>query len=482
MTAPEPLEPGASPDPGAGPAEPGPGPLDGRLVLLGVTGSIAAYKAAELVRLLGAAGADVQVLMTHTAAQFIGPLTMETLSRRPVMLDPLELLPDRRIAHIVAADTADVILVAPATARWLGAMANGLADDVVTATCLASAAPVVVAPAMDGEMYAHPATRANVERLRSFGYEIVEPEVGSLASGQVGQGRLAEPAAIVAATRTALEGRPIREPDPRRRPPRSDLTVDREVAGRDLDLASWHIVVTAGGTAEPIDPVRFIGNRSSGRMGVAVAEAALARGARVTLIHGATSVPLPEAAQLLEAPTAAEMRDAVLAALRDADALVMAAAVADFRPRQASATKLTRVDGLSLDLGPTEDILAEVSALARRNAGPPDPARSCPRTRLGRPILVGFAAETGSLDRAAEKAARKGVDLMVANDVSRPGSGFGTETNEVTLITPGQPSEPWPSMSKRAVADRLLDRVLAVHRAAGASSAPHDESSEGRSA
>ncbi|MDQ3449170.1 MAG: phosphopantothenoylcysteine decarboxylase, partial [Chloroflexota bacterium] len=181
MTAPEPLEPGASPDPGAGPAEPGPGPLDGRLVLLGVTGSIAAYKAAELVRLLGAAGADVQVLMTHTAAQFIGPLTMETLSRRPVMLDPLELLPDRRIAHIVAADTADVILVAPATARWLGAMANGLADDVVTATCLASSAPVVVAPAMDGEMYAHPATRANVERLRSFGYEIVEPEVGSLA-------------------------------------------------------------------------------------------------------------------------------------------------------------------------------------------------------------------------------------------------------------------------------------------------------------
>jgi phosphopantothenoylcysteine decarboxylase/phosphopantothenate--cysteine ligase len=240
--------------------------------------------------------------------------------------------------------------------------------------------------------------------------------------------------------------------------------------------------VTAGGTAEPIDPVRFIGNRSSGRMGVAVAEAALARGARVTLIHGATSVPLPEAAKLLEAPTAAGMRDAVLAALRDADALVMAAAVADFRPRQASATKLTRVDGLSLDLGPTEDILAEVSALARRNAGPPDPARSRPRTRLGRPILVGFAAETGSLDRAAEKAARKGVDLMVANDVSRPGSGFGTETNEVTLITPGQPPEPWPSMSKRAVADRLLDRVLAVHRAAGASSAPHDESFEGRSA
>jgi len=461
-------------------------PLEGRLIVLGVTGSIAAYKAAELVRLLSGAGADVQGLMTHTAAQFIGPLTLETLSRRPVMLDPLELLPDRRIAHIVAADTADLILVAPATARWLGAMANGLADDVVTATCLASAAPVVIAPAMDGEMYAHPATRGNVQRLRSFGYEIVEPEVGPLASGQTGQGRLAEPARIIAAVEAAIAGRPIREPDPALRPPRADLV-------RDHDLAGWHIVVTAGGTAEPIDPVRFIGNRSSGRMGVAVAEAALARGARVTLIHGTTTVPLPEAAALVEAATTARMRDAILAALAEADTLVMAAAVADFRPRHASEAKLIRGAGLSLELEPTEDILAEASALARSrararqtsttpHADPSDPAGSTPHSRLGRPILVGFAAETGSLDRAAEKAARKGVDLLVANDVSRPGSGFGTETNEVTIITPGQDPEPWPSMSKRAVADRLLDRVLAIHEAAGASSAPHHEPAEGRSA
>ncbi len=458
------------------------GSLEGRLILLGVTGSIAAYKAAELVRLLSADGADVQVLMTHTAAQFIGPLTLETLSRRPVMLDPLELLPDRRIAHIVAADTADAILVAPATARWLGAMANGLADDVVTATCLASAAPVIVAPAMDGEMYAHPATRGNVARLRSFGYDIVEPEVGPLASGQTGQGRLAQPATILAALEAAVAGRSVREPDPAVRPPRADLT-----QGRGHDLAGWHVVVTAGGTAEPIDPVRFIGNRSSGRMGVAVAEAALARGARVTLIHGTTSVTLPEAAALVDAPTTAQMRDAVLSALDDADALVMAAAVADFRPRHASEAKLTRGDGLSLELEPTADILADASALARsratdRSRASSDPAGSTPRTRIGRPILVGFAAETGSLDRAPEKAARKGVDLLMANDVSRPGSGFGTETNEVTLITPGQPPEPWPSMSKRAVADRLLDRVLAVQRAAGASSAPHDEPDEGRSA
>jgi len=450
--------------------------LEGRLVLLGVTGSIAAYKSAELVRLLTAAGADVQVLMTHTAARFIGPLTLETLSRRPVMLDPLELLPDRRIAHIVAADTADAILVAPATARWLGAMANGLADDVVTATCLASIAPVVVAPAMDGEMYAHPATRGNVERLRSFGYSIVEPEVGPLASGQTGQGRLAEPATILATLETALAGRPVREPDPELRPPRADLV-------RDHDLADWHIVVTAGGTAEPIDPVRFIGNRSSGRMGVAVAEAALARGARVTLIHGQTNVPLPEAAKLVEAPSAARMRDAVLAALGDSDALVMAAAVADFRPRGAAEAKLSRGAGLRLELEPTEDILAEASALVRKEAGGPDPAGSTPRQRLGRPILVGFAAEAGSLERAPEKAARKGVDLLVANDVSRPGSGFGTETNEVTLIAPGRPPEPWPSLSKRTVAERLLDRLLAVHRAAGASSRPHhDDPIQGRPA
>lgn len=451
------------------------GSLAGRLILLGVTGSIAAYKAAELIRLLTAGGAEVQVMMTHTATQFIGALTLETLSRRPVMLDPLELLPDRRIAHIVAADTADAILVAPATARWLGAMANGLADDVVTATCLASAAPVVVAPAMDGEMYAHPATQGNAEKLRSYGYAIVEPDVGPLASGQTGQGRLAENMTILAAVQAAIAGRPVREPDPALRPPRADLR-------RDHDLADWHVVVTAGGTAEPIDPVRFIGNRSSGRMGVAVAEAALARGAQVTLIHGLTSVPLPAAAMLVEATTTARMRDAVLAALDDADALVMTAAVADFRPRSASDAKLSRGAGLTLELEPTEDILAEASARARNDAGTPDPAGSTPRQRLGRPILVGFAAEIGSLARAPEKAARKGVDLLVANDVSRPGSGFGSETSEVTLIAPGRPPEPWPSLSKRAVAERLLDHLLAVHRVAGASSEPHDEPSHRRPA
>jgi phosphopantothenoylcysteine decarboxylase/phosphopantothenate--cysteine ligase len=430
--------------------------LAGRLVLLGVTGSIAAYKAAELVRLLSAAGAEVQVLMSRTATAFIGPLTLEALSRRPVMLDPLELLPDRRIGHIVAADAADAILVAPATARWLGAMAAGLADDVVTATCLASSAPVVVAPAMDGEMYAHPATQANVERLRGFGYAIVEPEVGPLASGQTGRGRLAELPALVAAVIDAIGDRPVREPDPAARPPVA-------VGAVTPDLAGWHIVVTAGGTAEPIDPVRFIGNRSTGRMGIAIAEAALARGARVTLIRGMTSVPAPEAATIVEAPTAARMRDAVLAALPDADALVMAAAVADFRPMAVAATKLGRGDGLVLELEPTEDILAEASAVTHeRAAAAGDPG--------ARPVLVGFAAETGSLARAPEKAARKRVDLLVANDVAEPGSGFGTDTNRVTIVTPGDAPEPWPLLTKAQVAHRLLDRVLATRARMGASS------------
>ncbi|CAN5738886.1 bifunctional phosphopantothenoylcysteine decarboxylase/phosphopantothenate--cysteine ligase CoaBC [soil metagenome] len=326
-------------------------PFAGRLILLGVTGSIAAYKAAELARTLLAQGAEVQPLMTHSAQAFLGPLTLQTLTRRRPMVDALELLPDQRIAHIVAADSADAILVAPATARWLAAIANGLADDVITATCLASAAPVVIAPAMDGEMYAHPATRANVERLRSFGYSIVEPEVGALASGTVGRGRLAEPGRILAALGREIAGRPVRQPDAAQRPPL--LTPPRE-----QDLHGWHIVVSAGGTAEPIDPVRYIGNRLSGRMGVAVAAAALARGARVTLVHAMTSVPLPEAAQLVHAPSAAEMRTAVLDALDGADALVMAAAVADFRLREQSDRKLARQAGLTLELDPTEDILA----------------------------------------------------------------------------------------------------------------------------
>ena len=425
-------------------------PLQHRLILLGITGSIAAYKGAELLRELTRAGAEVQVMMSEAATHFIGPLTLEALSGRAIMLDPLELQADSRIGHIVAADSADAILVAPATARWLGAMANGLADDVITATCLATGAPVVVAPAMDGDMYAHPATAANVAKLREFGYTVVDPDSGSLASGQEGVGRLVELPALIEVVADIVEGRPIRQPDPAARPP--------HVEPQRRDLTDQHIVVSAGGNAEPIDPVRFVGNRSSGKMGMAIAQVALDRGARVTLIKGTTTVPVPAGATIVEAETAAEMRQAVLAALPTADALIMAAAVADFRPLARADTKLSRGDGLNLRLEPTSDILAEAAAQAR--AGGSDPTR--------RPVIVGFAAETGSLDRAPEKAVRKGVDLLVANDVSEPGSGFGTDTNRVTIIVPGAAPEPWPQLPKSEVAERLLDRVAALHAGTGA--------------
>ena len=419
--------------------EPAPrdGRLAGRLIALGVCGSIAAYKAVEIARLLQAEGADVQVLLTRSGAQFVGPLTFESLTRRRVLSDPLELLPDRRIGHVEVARAADAIVVAPATAHWLAAMGAGLAGDVITAACLATDAPVVVAPAMDAEMYRHPATRANVERLAGWGYVVVEPEVGPLASGLVGQGRLAEPSRVVEAVVAATADRPARAARPG--------LPTTEAEGATGSLAGRHVVVTAGGTAEPIDPVRFIGNRSSGRMGIAVAEAALDRGARVTLIAGTISVPPPEGAELIAATTASAMRDAVLAILPAADALVMAAAVADFRPRTAAGAKLPRAGKLALELEATPDILAEVGRLV---------AKAWPR-----PVLVGFAAETGSLDRAGEKAARKRVDLLVANDVLEPGSGFGTPTNRVTIVRPGAPPEPWPLLSKREVAERLLDRV-----------------------
>jgi phosphopantothenoylcysteine decarboxylase/phosphopantothenate--cysteine ligase len=426
-------------------------PLEGRLILLGVSGSIAAYKAAELLRELVRAGAEVQVLMTEAATHFIGPLTMEALSGRPVMIDPLELGSDSRIGHIVAADAADAILIAPATARWLGAMANGLANDILTATCLASSAPVVVAPAMDGDMYLHPATRGNVARLRDFGYTVVDPDTGALASGQVGVGRLVELATLVDTVARVIEGRPVRQPDPAQRPVRT-------VPARGTDLADWHILVSAGGTAEPIDPVRFVGNRSSGKMGMAIAEAALARGARVTIVKGTTSMEPRARATVLSAETADTMRAAVLAALPSADALIMAAAVADFRPLAPSETKISRSGGLDLRLEATSDILAEAAAQARASGGGPD----------ARTVIVGFAAETGSLARASEKAARKGVDLLVANDVAEAGSGFGSDTNRVTIVVPGADPEPWPQLSKREVAERLLDRVAALRAGTGA--------------
>jgi phosphopantothenoylcysteine decarboxylase / phosphopantothenate---cysteine ligase len=444
--------------------------LEGRLITLGVTGSIAAYKAVELLRLLTAEGADVVVLLSPSATRFVGPLSFAALSRHPVESDVLDLLPDGRIGHIVVADSADAIVVAPATAHWLAAMANGLAGDVVTAAALATSAPVVVAPAMDGDMWTHPATVANVMRLREgFGYVVVPPASGPLASGQSGVGRLAELPDIVEAVVEAVSSQPIRQPDAERRPPVA------EAPPREADLTGRRIVITAGGTREPIDPVRYIGNRSTGRMGAALAESALARGAAVTLIAAAVEVRLPEGADIVRVETTAQLRDALRDAMAaPADALVMAAAVADFTPASPRERKIARAEGLTLELSPTPDLLGEIAARVgdRRNGSPA-------------PILVGFAAETGDLDRAPAKLAAKGIDFLVANDVTEAGSGFGTETNRVTIFDRSGRKDELPLLSKREVADRILDRVAAVldDRDAGAQTASMQQptSSEGRS-
>jgi phosphopantothenoylcysteine decarboxylase/phosphopantothenate--cysteine ligase len=459
--------------------------LEGRLIALGVTGSIAAYKAIELLRLLTAEGADVVVLLSPSATRFVGPLSFAALSRHPVESDVLDLLPDGRIGHIVVADSADAIVVAPATAHWLATMANGLAGDAVTAAALATSAPVVVAPAMDGDMWTHPATVGNVGRLReAFGYVVVPPASGPLASGQSGVGRLAELPAIVDAVVDAVASQPIRQPDADRRPPVVDA------APREADLVGRRIVITAGGTREPIDPVRYIGNRSTGRMGAALAEAALARGAAVTLIAAAVEVALPEGADVVRVESTAELRVALREAMapseakpaagaasggaRPADALVMAAAVADFTPAKPEERKIARADGLTLELSPTPDLLAEVASLAgeRRNGS-------------AAPILVGFAAETGGLERAPGKLAAKGIDFLVANDVSEAGSGFGTDTNRVTIFDRSGAGDELPMLSKREVADRILDRVARAldDRDAGAQTAemPRPASTEGRS-
>ena len=432
------------------------GRLEGRLIGLGVTGSIAAYKAVELLRLLRAEGADVVALLTPAATAFVGPLTFQALSRHPVETDVLALLPDGRIGHIVVADTADAIVVAPATAHWLGAMANGLSGDAVTATVLATSAPVLVAPAMDGDMWSHPATRDNVTRLReTFGYTIVEPEAGELASGQSGVGRLAELATIVDAVVDAIGSREVRAADPAARPPIVEPV-------REPDLVGRHIVVSAGGTREAIDPVRFIGNRSTGKMGVAIAEAAVARGARVTLVAANLEVAPPAEATTIRIESAAELRTALHRLTHTDegragfDALVMAAAVSDFRPASAADRKLERGGSLTLELEATPDILGQIARIAH---GTDRDGAETYEPMTPRPVLVGFAAETGSLERAADKLRRKGLDLLVANDVSEPGSGFGTDTNRVTILEAGGGRTELPLLAKRAVADAILDRV-----------------------
>ena len=445
------------------------GRLNNRRIALGITGSIAAYKAVELLRMLQNEGADVRVLMTNSAVEFIGTLTIETLSRHAVDSDVLSLRGDGRIGHIASAHDVEAIVVAPATAHWIAAMAHGLAGDTITAACLAASVPVIVAPAMDGGMYMHPATQANLSTLGGYGYRIVEPESGALASGIVGKGRLAALEKIVDATVQALSGSPVRDsaatdwPDTDSAEAETEAPAKAEVVAEVVaealpsrtDLAGRHVVVTAGGTAEPIDPVRYVGNRSTGKMGIAIAEEALDRGAAVTLILGNVSVQPPAAAHVARAETAAQMQAALQALTPPEgplfDLLVMAAAVADFRPRSPQPKKMGRSGSITLEFESTPDLLAETAERVQTAVA---------RSGRKKPVLVGFAAETGSFDRVAEKLKRKGVDLLVANDVDSPGSGFGTDTNKVTIFSIDGTHEDLPLLSKREVAELLLDRVL----------------------
>jgi phosphopantothenoylcysteine decarboxylase/phosphopantothenate--cysteine ligase len=396
-------------------------------VTVGVSGGIAAYKAAELVRALQRQAIEVHVVMTEAAGKFVQPLTFAALTGHKVITSlwddagTASSTYDSSIEHIGEAQWADALIVAPATANILAKFAHGIADDFLTTLYLATTAPVFVAPAMNVNMWEHPATQANLEILRQRGVRIIEPGTGDLACGTVGTGRMAEPAAIAEAVFCAL--------------------------GHCHDLAGEIVLVTAGGTREALDPVRFIGNRSSGKMGYALADAAQSRGAKVILISGPSGLHPPAHCELIRITTAAEMREAVLKRMTEATLVIKAAAVADYRPVTVFEQKLKRSGPLTLELAPTEDILAEV--VRRRRPGQ---------------LIVGFAAETENrMENGRAKLLAKGADAIVVNDVSGEGSGFDVDSNEATFLTLTTAIE-LPRMPKRSLADRILDEILTLRR------------------
>ena len=398
--------------------------LTGKEIVLGVTGGIAAYKAAEVVSRLRKLGASVHVIMTENARQFITPLTLETLSANPVVYDTFERPATWEVEHIALAKRAEVFVIAPATANILAKMACGIADDMLSTTVLATKAPVLVAPAMNTGMWTAPATRQNVETLRQRGVRFVGPEAGFLACGDEGSGRMSEPAAIVEAIEAILCPR--------------------------WDMEGLRVMVTAGGTRERIDPVRYIGNDSSGKMGFALAEAARQRGAEVTLVCGHTTAKRPEGIPVTEVESTCELYDAVLARAAEQDVVIQAAAPADYRPAHPSAQKIKKQagEGITLELVENPDIAAAVGAAKR-------PGQT----------LVGFAAETEHLlDNARRKLDKKNLDMIVANDVSQPGAGFNVDTNMATLLTREGMVE-CPLQSKRDLAERILDEIVALRQA-----------------
>ena len=391
-----------------------PGRLDRAKVVLGVTGSIACYKALDLASKLTQAGALVDTIMSYGATRFVTPLAFRSITHRPVVTDTFDPESELSVEHVALAQRADILVAAPATAHLIAKVAAGLADDPLTTTILATAAPVMVAPAMDGHMYENPATQQNLATLRSRGIIVVGPATGHLASGLVGPGRLVEPAELMGHMSAVL--------------------------ARGGDLAGRTIVVSAGGTREPIDPVRVVANRSSGKMGYALAEAARDRGADVVLVAAPTGLPDPVAVRTVHVETALEMRDAVTRALDGAHALIMAAAVADYRPATASAEKIKKgAETWSIQLEQNPDILSEAR---------------------GPLVRVGFAAESERLqENARAKVAGKSLDLIVANDITRDDSGFAADTNKVLLVDKHGNVEDLPLMSKYDVASHILDRV-----------------------
>ena len=397
--------------------------LGGRRVLLGVTGGIAAYKSAHLARLLAGAGSEVTVVMTESATRFVGPDTFAALTGRPVHTSLWER--PGEVLHVRLAHQTDLAVVAPATANLLARLATGLADDLLTSTLLEFSGPVVVAPAMHTGMWEHPATRGNVATLVGRGVHVCGPVAGALAHGDEGMGRMAEPESILADVSSALGGGASGAPPD--------------------DLAGRVVVVTAGPTYEAIDPVRFIGNHSSGRMGVAVAVEAARRGARVRLVLGPGTVAPPPNVEVEHVTSAEEMRAAVLAHIDSADAVVMAAAVADFRPKQIAQGKLKKDEGPpDLALEPTPDILRELGASRRPGL-----------------VLVGFAAETNDVEETGRaKLTSKGVDLLVANEVGRSGTGFGSETNHAAILDASGDDVSLRDWTKAELSTAIVDRIV----------------------
>jgi phosphopantothenoylcysteine decarboxylase/phosphopantothenate--cysteine ligase len=395
--------------------------LDGKRLLLGVTGSIAAYKAADLASRLTKAGAEVDVILTKAAQQFVTPLTFQSVTGRRAYVDDDLWGHDAHILHVSLAQGIDLLAIAPVTANTMAKLAHGQADNLLTVLALAADCPLLLAPAMDAGMFEHPATQANLATLKERGVRIVGPAEGRMASGLVGLGRMLEPEELFGHIRLAL--------------------------GLKGPLAGKKVVVTAGGTQEPLDPVRVVANRSSGKQGFALAQAALDLGAEVTLVTGPVHLPTPVGAAQLDVRTAAEMKDALLGALDGSDALIMAAAVADFRPKDASSDKIKRRKGVpEIDLEPTDDILAAIVKLKSR-----------PK------VIVGFAAESQDVEKNAQaKLDEKGLSLIVANDITAPDAGFAVDTNRVLLIDSAGGVEQLPLLSKAEVAERVMSIVVGL--------------------